>query len=243
MKSTRSSWLIRLAAIAAIAWIFTAPVSLQSARAANLAVAITVATSSTPGASADVSGLDAELRKFVYTGTAGDVVLVQGSNDNATWATIFPLTSAAAEYSVNDRSLYYRTTRSSGTTAGVLYVSGQVADVGQQISGSVSTTGATATEIYGETFTANGGNSYDVMISGLKDDETLFVATLLGGCVRAGGTLSALTPTIVEITGSLNPGTLTMTAAADRCSINVVGVTTTNINWKLAGQRQAIAAF
>jgi hypothetical protein len=106
-------------------------------------ITITVpAVLNTPGASASVANLGPYVRTFFYNGSPGDVVLIQGSNDNVNFAAIEkadkPVTlsgSAAAgganQEKVDDRSLFYRAVLTQGVTGGgVLTVEGE--DVGFQ---------------------------------------------------------------------------------------------------------------
>ncbi len=214
-------------------------------------VTVSIATSSTIGsfgAIADLSNAKAENRTFHYVGTAGAVIPIQGAPTNATtymtevYSFVVP-PNGRHSWTMNDRSLYYRSGLNSGTGGGNLYCSygeeqpatGPAGPItfGQESSNArVSTTDATATKLIGYTPAGDGAYTISAVITGVQEtNELSYSARVLATFKKTGGTVTAEAITIEENTASLNPGTITQTVVGGEARINVVGIAATNINW------------
>lgn len=222
----------------------------------NIIRTITVPTTSSPGAAQDCSPMRADGRTFVHVGAAAaDVVEIQISNDNTNFAKLGNVAGLTDKLTCHDRFQYVRAKLLAGTGGGSLVLAGgeettAPGPAGAPTLGSVSLTGttstsdATATRILGFTPGGDGGFSVFGHLIGLKDDETLYTLVLLASWKRTGGTLTAIgLNKVSEIVSSLDVGDATATASAGEARLNVVGIAATNINWTFYGVLLARDAF
>lgn len=221
----------------------------------NLIKTFTVPTDTSPGTGVDCTALAAHHRTFVYVGVDGDALRIDGSNDDTDYAEITTQRGASWTYTVTDRCQYYRATRLAGTDAASLKLAGaeETTEAGpagppalgsMTITGTCSTTDATATTIASFTPGGNGGFSVVGHLVGLKDDETVYSTMVTFTWKKVAGTLTAIGAVLVgEQTGSLNPGDATAVASGGVAQMKVTGIAATNINWQFYGALAAVDAF
>lgn len=216
----------------------------------NLSRTIAVPTTAgSSGASQDCSTMSGAPRTFIFVGTAGDEIDIEVANtdDSAKFVKLATINGAKGHLTVTGRWKFVRCTRVSGTTSASLELSGaeetnQTGPAGPVtfgavgLTGTASTTDATATQIISFTPGDNGVYSMLVHLVGKKDDGSAYAGYFIALWKKVSGTLSAIGVTAVgEATSDLDPGTATATAAAGVAKFNVVGLAATNITWSAYG--------
>lgn len=221
----------------------------------NVSRTIQVRTDSTPGASQDCSVMKAEGRTFIHVGVAADVVQIQVSNDDTNYHPLGNVAGVSDILTTNHRFLHTRSKLLAGSGGGSLILSGAEETTtpgpagapalgATTLTGTASTTDATATTIASFTPGGDGGFSVFGHLIGVKDDETVYSAIVAASWKRVAGTLTAIAlEKVSETTSSLDPGDATATAVAGAARINVVGIAATNINWSFTGVLTTRDAF
>jgi hypothetical protein len=196
-----------------------------------------------------------DVRTLVRAGGANDdVIEIQGSMDDSGYVPLRRMQGSDWILTITDRCEYYRPTLIEGTGGGSIKGSGGpssvTADSGPlvfgntEVSGTASTTDATATQVASFTATQNGAYSVFGHLIGCKDDETVYSAVLLCTYKQAAGTFSAIEVVkVAESVTSLNCGDATATASGSTGKINAVGVAATNIHWTFKGALLIEPAF
>lgn len=214
---------------------------------ANITRALTVPTDLTPGTGVDCSALEAGARSFIFVGADDDKVRIDASNDGTHWAPLFERVGAGWCETIECAALYHRAQPLEGCAAATLHVSGASASLtagpagapsmgNLTVTGSASTTNATATQLFTYTPATNGVISIMGQLVGVKDDGTVYSTGVTFLWKRVSGTLTAIGATLWgENTTSLNPGDATATVSTGVAVANVVGIAATNIAWTFNG--------